>query len=60
MLLEAGFDTAEKVANADYKEMYQIIKQLNEERKIYNAHIGENDMKLCVESAKSLDLEVEY
>ncbi len=60
VLLEAGFDTAEKVANADYKEMYEIIKQLNKERKIYNAHIGAHDMKLCIESAKSLDLEIEY
>lgn len=60
VLLEAGFDTAEKVANADYKEMYKTIKQLNEERKIYNAHIGAHDMKLCVESARSLDFEIEY
>ena len=60
VLLEAGYDTTEKVANADYKEMYETIKQLNEERKIYNAHIGANDMKLCIESAKSLDLEVVY
>lgn len=60
VLLEAGYDTAKKVANADYKKMYETIKQLNEERKIYNAHIGVNDMKLCVESAKSLDFEIEY
>ena len=60
VLLEAGFDTAEKVANADYKKMYEKIKQLNEERKIYNAHIGTNDMKLCVEFAKTLDFEIEY
>lgn len=60
VLLEAGFDTAKKVANANYQEMYETIKQLNEERKIYNAHIGANDMKLCVEFAKSLDFEIEY
>ncbi len=60
VLLESGYDTAKKVANADYKEMYETIKQLNEERKIYNAHIGVNDMKLCIESAKSLDFEIDY
>lgn len=60
VLLEAGFDTTKKVANADYNKMYETIKKLNEERKIYNAHIGVNDMRLCVEFAKSLDLEIEY
>ena len=60
VLLEAGYDTAEKVANADYQELYETIKELNEERKIYNAHIGVRDMKMCVEAAKSLDFEIEY
>lgn len=60
VLLESGYDTAEKVANADYKKLYQTIKQLNNERKIYNAHIGERDMKMCVESAQSLDFEITY
>lgn len=60
VLFEAGYDTAEKVANADYQELYKTIKQLNEERKIYNAHIGVRDMKMCVDAAKGLDFEVEY
>ncbi len=60
VLLEAGYDTAEKVANADYKKLYETIKKLNEERKIYNAHIGERDMKMVIESAQSLDFEIEY
>ncbi len=60
VLLESGYDTAEKVANADYKKMYETVKKLNEERKIYNAHIGERDMKMVIESAQSLDFEIEY
>jgi hypothetical protein len=60
VLLEAGYDTAEKVASADYQELYQTVKQLNEERKIYNAHIGVRDMKICIDSAKDLDFEIEY
>ena len=60
VLLESGYDTVEKVANADYKELYTTIKQLNEERKIYNAHIGERDMKMVIESAQGLDFEIEY
>lgn len=60
VLLESGYDTAEKVAKADYKELYETIKQLNNQRKIYNAHIGVNDMKMIIESAQILDFEIEY
>ncbi len=60
VLLESGYDTVEKVAQADYKELYTAIKQLNEERKIYNAHIGERDMKMVIESAQGLEFEIEY
>jgi hypothetical protein len=60
VLLEAGYDSAEKVANADYQELYKTVKQLNEERKIYNAHIGVRDMKIVVEAAKDLKFEIEY
>ena len=60
VLLESGYDTAKKVAKADYRKLYETIKQLNTERKIYNAHIGEKDMKMIIESAQSLDFEIEY
>lgn len=60
VLLLAGYDTAKKVAHADSSELYNTIKDLNEEKKIYNAHIGLNDMKMCIESAKMLDFEIEY
>jgi hypothetical protein len=36
------------------------LKQLNEERKLYKAHIGLHDMKLCVEAAKDVSLDIEY
>ena len=60
VLLESGYDTAEKVADADYCELYETIKQLNEERKIYNANIGQRDMKMVTEFARGLDFEIEY
>lgn len=60
VLLEAGYDTAEKVANADSQTLYEAVKQLNEDRKIYNAHIGAHDMKLVIEAAKWLSFEIEY
>lgn len=60
VLLEAGYDTTEKVATADYKKLYEEVKKLNEEREIYKGHIGLHDMKLCVEAAKGVSLEIEY
>lgn len=60
VLYEAGYDTTEKVANANYKELYEVIKQLNKERKFHPAHIGLRDMKRCVEAAKGLSLDIEY
>ncbi len=60
VLLEAGYDTAKKVADANYQKLYETVKQLNKEREIYNAHIGAHDMKLCIEFAKGLNFEIEY
>jgi hypothetical protein len=58
--LEASYDTVKKVANADYKELYEKVKRLNEEREIFKGHIGLHDMKLCVEAAKGVSLEIKY
>lgn len=60
LLLEAGYDTAKKVADADYIKMYEKIKQLNKERELYKGNIGAHDMKLCVEAAQGLDFDIEF
>jgi hypothetical protein len=60
VLLEAGYETAEQVAKADFTELYETVKKLNEEREIYKGHIGLHDMKLCVEAAKDVSLDIEY
>ena len=60
VLLEAGYDSTEKVANGDSEELYNKVKQLNDKKKIYNGHIGLNDMKMCIESGKELSLDIQY
>lgn len=60
VLFKSDYDTVDKVAKADCKKLYTTIKKLNEERKIYNAHIGERDMKMVIESAQYLDIDIEY
>lgn len=60
VLLESGCDSAEKVAKADYEKLYRTVKLLNQEREIYNANIGERDMKMIIESAKGLSVDIKY
>lgn len=59
-LHEAGIDRAEKVATIDPESLYQTIKKLNEERKLFPAHIGLKDMERCVEAAQYLTFDIEY
>ncbi len=60
VLYEADYDTAKKVADANYEKLYETIKQLNEQRKIYKGSIGKHDMKLCVKAAKDLSPDIKY
>jgi predicted hydrocarbon binding protein len=60
VLFECGYDTAEKVANANYDELYNKVIQMNKERSLYKGQIGKNDMKILVEAAKEVSLEIEF
>jgi hypothetical protein len=59
-LYETGFDTSEKVGNANYEDLYKKISALNRKRNLYKGNIGLNDMKLCVDAAKDIPLDIEY
>ena len=59
VLLEAGYNSAEKVAKANAQSLYEEIKQLNAERKIYNASIGVRDMKMVIDFAQDLEFELQ-
>ncbi len=60
VLLEAGYDSARSVAQADYHKLYEEVRRLNREREIYKGNIGAHDMKLCVEAARDLDDEIAW
>ncbi|NJO90487.1 MAG: DUF4332 domain-containing protein [Chloroflexia bacterium] len=60
VLYEIGYDTVEKVINADYEQLHKKVNQLNQEQTIYKGHIGVNDMKLTIEAAKKVSLDIEY
>ena len=55
----SGFDTVKKVSMANHDDLYNKITQKNEELKLYKGKIGLNDMKLCIEAAKTLPVELE-
>ena len=60
VLLQAGYDSAERVAEADPAVLHEKVNKLNEEKGFYKGHIGLHDMKLCVEAAKDVPLEIQY
>ena len=60
MLYDIGVDTAEKAANSNFTDLHLKINQTNKEKKYFNGNIGLNDMKLLVNAAKEIPLEVEY
>jgi hypothetical protein len=60
VLFECGYDTVEKVSNADYGEIYRKVKQLNMKKNLYKGQIGLNDMKVLVDAAKDVPLEIDF
>jgi hypothetical protein len=60
MLYEAGVDTVEKASKADPENLHVIINQINKEKGVYKGQIGLNDMRIFVNAAKEIPLEIEY
>jgi hypothetical protein len=51
VLYETGYDTLDKIIQADPDELYEDVARLNEEREIYRGKIGRHDMLLLVRAA---------
>jgi hypothetical protein len=60
MLYELGIDTVEKASKVDPEKLHASINQLNKEKSIYKGQIGLNDMKIFVNAAKEIPIEIEY
>jgi len=60
MLYNVGIDTVEKASKADYVELHQKINHINREKNFYKGQIGLHDIKLFVDAAKKVSLEIEY
>lgn len=60
MLYELGIDTVEKASKSDPTDLHAKINQLNKEKSIFKGQIGLNDIKIFVNAAKEIPLEIEY
>jgi hypothetical protein len=60
MLVDLGYDSVEKASKADPIVLHQQINQISKEKAIYKGQIGLNDIRIFVEAAKDVPLEIEY
>ncbi len=60
ILYDLGVDTVEKVAESDPVDLHARINQMIKENKIFKGAIGLNDVKILVETASELPLDIQY
>lgn len=60
MLYDLGVDTVEKVSGSDPIDLHEKINHMIKEKNIFKGAIGLNDVKILIESAEDLPLEIEY
>jgi hypothetical protein len=60
MLYDVGIDTVEKVSKANPVDLHAKINQLNKEKNIYKGQIGLNDMRILVEAAGEVPVEISF
>ena len=60
MLYDLGVDTVEKVSESDPIDLHTKINRMIKEKNIFKGAIGLNDVKILIESASELPIEIEY
>lgn len=60
MLYDLGVDNVEKVLKSDPNDLHARINQMIKEKNIFKGAIGLNDVKILIESAIELPLDIEY
>lgn len=61
LLVQAGYDSVEKISRSDPDKLYKDIKKANEESKYYRGAIGLKDIKYLINDAQELPrARVEY
>ena len=52
MLIEAGYETCQKLASADTDELFTAMDRVNKKGKYFNGTIGARDIKRIIDAAK--------
>ena len=60
MLNALEVDTVKKVSESDPIDLHARINQMIKENNIFKGAIGLNDVKILIESANELPLDIEY
>ena len=60
MLYDVGVDTVRKASESDPVYLHASINKMNKEKKYFRGQIGLNDIKIFVNAAKEVPLEIEY
>jgi uncharacterized membrane protein len=60
ILYDLGADTVEKVSKSDPNDLHTRINKMIKENNIFKGAIGLNDVKILVEVANELPLDIEY
>lgn len=60
ILYDIGVDTVEKVSESDPIDLHSRVNQIIKERNILKGTIGLNDIKILVEVANEIPMEIEY
>ena len=60
LLVRSKYDTVEKIKQADYMNLYEELKALNEGNRYYTGHIGPKDMDYLVRDKANADIVMEF
>lgn len=60
MLYDLGVDTVEKASESDPVDLHARLSRFNKEKSNYKGQIGLNDIRIFVNAAKEIPIEIEY
>jgi len=58
LLVEAGYYSVEKIADADYRAMYERLAAVNSAKSYYRGRLTERDIWLFIRYAKDVPLHI--
>lgn len=60
MLYDVGIDCVEKASKCNPEKLHAEINRINKEKQLYKGQIGLNDIRIFIEAAKDVPLDIKY